>query len=320
MESKIVGDIEVQRVKFVRRDDSELHRSWSSSGRYWDQAKGKEKGNVKGKGKGKGPAPIDSPFWERKKASERRMELGNEEYAGRVVKYAHHQSYGYIEPDDKSALPTDVQTNLAQRHNKERDTPNGIYFRAPDVLHEQGVTRRDLGRGDFVTFKLYLDARGVGAFDVKQDTQPERQAMQQSPPQVQSPGRSQAEEWLRVPFSEHPAPPPGPPPGRSLADAGVGQKSSQVPAADESGSLMQPRYTDSQRSQGVYPGQIVTARFAVVTPPTGYSEENFLLPIYTNEAITVIVEEDADWFWGEAAEGRQGYVHMSVVDTQARGH
>ena len=50
---------------------------------------------------------------------------------------------------------------------KEGTSPHWIYFRAPDVSSQEGQVPYSLAREAVVTFKLYVDDKGVGAIDVE---------------------------------------------------------------------------------------------------------------------------------------------------------
>lgn len=274
-----------------------------------------EEGRGKGKGKGKRqePAPPDSQYWEWKKTDENRKELGSEEYSGRVVKYMRQDAYGYIDPDSFLALPHDVKISLAKKKRGE-ELDSLIYFRAPDIFHEQGVACAafpELQSGDHVKFKLYSDSVGVGAFDIKKDIRP-------TPPPLPP---------LRGALAGQPPPPPGPPP----AGARLAGQPPPPPGSPPATARPQeqpppppgpppPASSVTQKSRGVLSGETLPALFAVMTPPLGYSPVNFLIPIHTGEAIIITGPVDTDWFWGVTKDGRQGYVHMSVVDEHARRH
>lgn len=144
--------------------------------------KGKDKGKDKGKGKGKGKkgkkgkkgfkcASLNSHFWEKKVDSENRETVGDEIYSGVIVKYITKQGWGFISPDDPDSLPEVVKSALADAHEKakesgkelEEGTENHLYFRKPDVNHEEGFK---LATDTPCTFQLYVDDKGAGACDV----------------------------------------------------------------------------------------------------------------------------------------------------------
>ena len=57
-------------------------------------------------------------------------------------------------------------------------------------------------------------------------------------------------------------------------------------------------------------GQVELARRCVSEPPSGWSSENFLVPIVAEQQVLIdIIEED--WLLGKAA-GKSGWVHTSV--------
>lgn len=123
----------------------------------------------KGKGKGKRSAPLASKFWEKKEENENRQVLGEKTYTGTINRYNVKFGYGFVIPN--SAMPLKVKNKLseaaqaAMQAGKDVDDPNKLYFRKPDVNHEEGFK---LAEGVTVTFKLYIDDKGAGACDVSQ--------------------------------------------------------------------------------------------------------------------------------------------------------
>eukprot|EP00929_Paragymnodinium_shiwhaense_P096854 TRINITY_DN5858_c0_g1_i1.p1 TRINITY_DN5858_c0_g1~~TRINITY_DN5858_c0_g1_i1.p1 ORF type:complete len:199 (+),score=69.77 TRINITY_DN5858_c0_g1_i1:104-700(+) len=147
-----------------------------SAGSKKGASKGGSKGGSKGKGNGKGklrPAGLKSSFWENKLAEENRAELGNKTYSGTIVKYFWRQGWGFIAPDNFNGLPKKVKDAInaateesiekAAAAGKEADDSKLIYFRKPDVNHQEGFK---LGPDTAVTFSLYMDEKGAGAKDV----------------------------------------------------------------------------------------------------------------------------------------------------------
>eukprot|EP00930_Biecheleria_cincta_P102901 TRINITY_DN94754_c0_g1_i1.p1 TRINITY_DN94754_c0_g1~~TRINITY_DN94754_c0_g1_i1.p1 ORF type:complete len:215 (-),score=57.18 TRINITY_DN94754_c0_g1_i1:101-745(-) len=137
-------------------------------------SKGKSKGHSKGKGgrKGKGKrraAPLNSEFWENKIEDENRKELGDIAYPGVVHRYNIQQGWGLIKPDNLKGLPAQVQKKLDEAEKKAEDAGKELkdkgllYFRKPDVNHEEGFK---LGSDVSVTFRVYVDEKGAGACDV----------------------------------------------------------------------------------------------------------------------------------------------------------
>merc|ERR1711957_119881 len=133
---------------------------------------GKGKGKGKGKkGKGKGrAAPLSSNFWDKKLDSENRTEMDGE-FAGTIARYNFKFVYGLILPDTPGELPGKVKNALAKSakekkaEGKDICDKNAIYFRKPDVVHDESFKLSD---GAAVSFKVYVDNRGAGAFDVSQ--------------------------------------------------------------------------------------------------------------------------------------------------------
>eukprot|EP00927_Polykrikos_kofoidii_P055770 TRINITY_DN49987_c0_g1_i1.p1 TRINITY_DN49987_c0_g1~~TRINITY_DN49987_c0_g1_i1.p1 ORF type:complete len:238 (+),score=63.54 TRINITY_DN49987_c0_g1_i1:45-758(+) len=132
------------------------------------QSKGKSGRKGKGKGKRNRAAPLDSAFWEKKVESENRVQVGEKTYTGTITRYSFKQGWGFLLPDNPAGMPKQVKAALeeaavaAEEAGKEVD-PNEVYFRKPDVNHEDGFKlRADVN----VTFSVYIDDKGAGAFDV----------------------------------------------------------------------------------------------------------------------------------------------------------
>lgn len=149
-------------------NSSKGERSYSGSGKSW--SKGKDKGKGKGKGKGKkgGSAPrADSPFWQEKLAEENRVEGDGTEYTGVIKTYSIKQGWGFIEPDDPDALPDEVREKIDEANSIARDQGKRVedtvqlYFRKPDL--EEGYLA---DRGHAVTFQVYTDDKGAGAYAI----------------------------------------------------------------------------------------------------------------------------------------------------------
>jgi len=140
--------------------------------------KGKGGGKSKGKGKGKGkkrlPAGLKSSFWTNKLEGETRQELGGS-YSGVITMYKWAQGWGLIRPDSAESLPDEVQAALveaaaaaaakaAEKGKEVSEESEGlIYFRKPDVNHQEGFK---LAGDTTVTFSLYMDEKGAGAYDI----------------------------------------------------------------------------------------------------------------------------------------------------------
>merc|ERR1712217_529428 len=146
-----------------RRSESRLERS----DRGFSKGKGKGKGK-KGKGKGKHAAALKSEFWVRKKDEEDRTELTGT-FTGTVEKYHILKGWGFIEPDDPDALPSEAREKLEEEQarlkeaGKDITNENFIYFRKPDIDPE---SLRQMDPGQAITFELYIDNKGCGAFNV----------------------------------------------------------------------------------------------------------------------------------------------------------
>merc|ERR1712217_110200 len=128
------------------------------------------KGRIGGKGKGKlKAAPLHSKFWEVKEETENREVLDDKIYSGTIQRYSWKQGWGFIMPDNPAALPKQVKAALsearaaAEAAGKEVSDENLLYFRKPDVHHEDGFK---LSQDVNVTFNLYIDDKGAGACEV----------------------------------------------------------------------------------------------------------------------------------------------------------
>eukprot|EP00927_Polykrikos_kofoidii_P079441 TRINITY_DN76222_c0_g1_i1.p1 TRINITY_DN76222_c0_g1~~TRINITY_DN76222_c0_g1_i1.p1 ORF type:complete len:242 (+),score=49.54 TRINITY_DN76222_c0_g1_i1:64-789(+) len=145
--------------------------SVKSTGKSTGKSSGKGKGAGSGKGKGKGKkraAPLESKFWKKKVENENRVLVGEKSYSGRISRYIYKQGWGFLLPDNPSGMPKQVKLACeeaaiaAEEAGKEVD-PNAIYFRKPDVNHEDGFKLREDVR---VTFSVYVDDKGAGACNV----------------------------------------------------------------------------------------------------------------------------------------------------------
>merc|ERR1712070_549926 len=131
--------------------------------------KGKSKGKGKGKGKGKRSAPLKSNFWEKKLESENREVVNTKTYNGTISRYNMKGGYGFISPDNYNGLPKKVKESLAAaaataaEAGKEQEDTTLLYFRKPDVNHQEGFK---LAADTPVTFTVYVDEKGAGACDV----------------------------------------------------------------------------------------------------------------------------------------------------------
>merc|ERR1712146_504459 len=103
---------------------------------------------AKSGGKGKSSAaPLESKFWESKLEDENRQELGAKTYSGTVSKFFFRQGWGLIAPDNFDGLPKKVKEAIeaattqsiekAAAAGKEVDGTHTIYFRKPDVNHQE---------------------------------------------------------------------------------------------------------------------------------------------------------------------------------------
>merc|ERR1712070_331659 len=131
--------------------------------------KGKSKGKGKGKGKGKRSAPLKSNFWEKKLESENREVVNTKTYNGTISRYNMKAGFGFISPDNYNGLPKKVKDSLeaaavtAAEAGKEQEDTTLLYFRKPDVNHQEGFK---LAPDTPVTLTLYVDEKGAGACDV----------------------------------------------------------------------------------------------------------------------------------------------------------
>mmetsp|Transcript_10540 Transcript_10540/g.23267 ORF Transcript_10540/g.23267 Transcript_10540/m.23267 type:complete len:191 (+) Transcript_10540:69-641(+) len=139
---------------------------------YKTKGKGKGKGVKGGKAKGKGKrraAPLTSEFWTKKVEAEGRKEIGETVLPGVISRYNVKQGYGFLKPDNPQGLPNPVKKKMneaeaaVEAEGKEVKEKGLLYFRKPDVNHEEGFK---LAEGTAVTFRLYVDNLGAGALDV----------------------------------------------------------------------------------------------------------------------------------------------------------
>jgi len=124
----------------------------------------------KGKGrKGSRAPPLDSEFWTNKLGDENREELGIETFTGVIHSYNWKFGWGFIMPDNPEELPQQAKDKLqeameaAAAEGKEWTDENLLYFRKPDVNHTEGFK---LGKEVAVTFQVYVDDKGAGAYEV----------------------------------------------------------------------------------------------------------------------------------------------------------
>merc|ERR1712151_364116 len=86
-----------------------------------------------------------------------------------ISRYVGKHGYGFIMPDNPKALPKSVKAKLQESakavkaSGKEVDNPDVLYFRKPDVNHEEGFKLTD---GTPCTFQIYIDDKGAGACEV----------------------------------------------------------------------------------------------------------------------------------------------------------
>ena len=78
--------------------------------------------------------------------------------------------YDYLQCKGKRQLSvmfvhSEDEAAAAEEAGKTVSDPDMLYFRKPDVNHEEGFK---LAEGTAVTFKLYIDDKGAGACDVSQ--------------------------------------------------------------------------------------------------------------------------------------------------------
>merc|ERR1712188_333318 len=96
----------------------------------------------------------------KKVEEENRKAAGSDTFSGEILMYKNNQGWGLIVPDDVDALPKNVKAKL-QKAAKElkaagkeitEKNKNAIYFRKPDVNHEEGFK---LMEGTNCTFECY---------------------------------------------------------------------------------------------------------------------------------------------------------------------
>merc|ERR1711862_625766 len=140
-------------------------------GKSSGKGRGKSKGKGRGKGKGKRSAPsLDSSFWVDKVEEENRKQVGSNTFNGTIAFYKKSQGWGLISPDDLDSLPKNVKAKIEQDFKKVKAagkevSDKRIYFRKPDVNHEDGFHVKE---GTACTFEVYVDEKGAGACNVSQ--------------------------------------------------------------------------------------------------------------------------------------------------------
>lgn len=97
---------------------------------------------------------------------EGRRSSGGRKYQGEVMLWNYFKGYGYIKLDGSAMLPPQVtqkmqQMNQSAQAKGKKTEDRTLYFRKQDVV--QGVR---LEKGQRVTFQVYTDDRGAGAFEI----------------------------------------------------------------------------------------------------------------------------------------------------------
>jgi len=108
-------------------------------------------------------------------ALENREVVGGQKYSGEVQVWNFRSGWGFIKADESTPLPPHVQAKLKEQTEaaSARATARGktgsneelVYVRRSDLA--PGVR---LDKGNRVTFEVYLDDKGVGAFGVQVQT------------------------------------------------------------------------------------------------------------------------------------------------------
>eukprot|EP00929_Paragymnodinium_shiwhaense_P040862 TRINITY_DN21270_c0_g1_i1.p1 TRINITY_DN21270_c0_g1~~TRINITY_DN21270_c0_g1_i1.p1 ORF type:complete len:305 (+),score=111.55 TRINITY_DN21270_c0_g1_i1:119-1033(+) len=109
---------------------------------------------------------------------ENRQLVADAVFTGEVTSWAWQRSWGFIKADADKPLPPHVQAKLTQQTeeakkraaaaNRSCTSEELLYFRRPDVKRAAG-----LRQGMKVRFKLYVDDKGAGAYEVEMcDTPP----------------------------------------------------------------------------------------------------------------------------------------------------
>lgn len=113
--------------------------------------------------------PKRAQFWVRKAEAENRTVWDGQVLTGTCWRYTWNQGWGFILPDDPQELPGKVGAKLreavkeARAAGRETGGANAVYFRKPGV---EANFRNKIKEGSLVTFQLYIDDKGVSAYDV----------------------------------------------------------------------------------------------------------------------------------------------------------
>jgi len=93
---------------------------------------------------------------------ENRQELGSKIYECTIATWNWRQCWGFIEPDESVILPSLAKQQLKESAAAgQKDKQTWIYFRKPDIV--KGIKA---SKGLAVMFQLYIDDKGVGAFNI----------------------------------------------------------------------------------------------------------------------------------------------------------
>lgn len=142
-------------------------KSYGKGGGSFGKKGGKGKGVVfvKGKGKGKPAPPANSPYWKEKELAEEREALEGQ-FSGVVASYNFRAGWGFIRPDSPEILPDKAKEKLAEAQAQaaaegKSSDEQLLYFRKPDI-----TTGFKVEKEGAVQFKVYVDNKGAGAFEV----------------------------------------------------------------------------------------------------------------------------------------------------------
>lgn len=104
-------------------------------------------------------------------ALEHRVEIGDAEFKGEIKIWNFRQGWGFIKMDASLVFPAHVQAKLTEQTKAAKDkatirgTSGGseelVYFRSADIKKGERVQQNQ-----HITFQIYTDDKGVGAYDV----------------------------------------------------------------------------------------------------------------------------------------------------------
>merc|ERR1712032_721459 len=109
---------------------------------------------------------ASSEYWVERSTEENRQVSDENMYTGVIKNYMIKQGWGFLCPDDISLFPEEMQTRILEQEEELRAKGKEveetlIYFRKPDLVKGFMAVKEAP-----VTFMLYLDDKGVGAYEI----------------------------------------------------------------------------------------------------------------------------------------------------------